>query len=224
MKSAAVIIVIGIGCTFGMLSSAQAQQGIKSQEEITKELCPGGCTPVPSVLRSGEQGLPTPGAAVPPPPRPVVRASMSNSEATPSAPPPHAASTPAGANPQGCSSAQEAAGASTSLSAITFEFGSAQLRPEAIAQLEALAKSLKQDVPEGNSLVIEGHTDAAGTYAYNQELSLQRAQAVKDYLTNTGGVKQQLDVRGVGYCDLANPNSPRAAENRRVVIVNNKAS
>lgn len=220
MKSAAGIVVIGVGCTLGFLSTALAQQQqIKSQEQITREL-----TPVPLALRGGEQGLPTPGAAVPPPPRAVVRASVTSSGPPQAAAPVHAPSAPiAAATPQGCSSGQAAAGVASSLPAITFEFGSSQLRPEAIAQLDNLAKSLKQDLPESTSLVIEGHTDMAGTYAYNQELSLQRAQAVKDYLTSTEGVKQQLEVKGVGYCDLANPNSPRAAENRRVVIVN-KAS
>lgn len=224
MKSAAGIIIIGVGCTLGMLSPALAQSGIKSQQEITKDLCPGGCTAVPAFLKSGEQGLPTPGAAPAAPPRPVVRASVSNSEGAAAkpggAPQAHSAAAVAAVGPDGCSAGQGAAGASTSLSAITFEFNSAQLRPEAIAQLDALAKALKQDVPEGAALVIEGHTDAAGAFALNQELSLSRAQAVKDYLTNQEGVKQQLDVRGVGYCDLANPHDPRAAENRRVVIVN----
>jgi outer membrane protein OmpA-like peptidoglycan-associated protein len=230
MKTAA-LIIIGAGCTLGMLSPALAQQsGVKSQEQITKELCPGGCTPVPSVLMTGEQGLPTPGAAPAAPQRPVVRASVSSGE--PASPRPQQsapqmgarqASVAAIAGPAGCSPAGQLAAAASSLSAITFEFGSAQLRPEAVEQLEALAKSLKQDVPENVSLVIEGHTDAAGAYGLNQELSLERAQAVKDYLIGKEGVKQQLDVRGVGPCDLANPNDPRAAENRRVVIVN-KAS
>jgi outer membrane protein OmpA-like peptidoglycan-associated protein len=224
MKNAAGIIVIGVGCTLGMLSPALAQSGIKSQEQITKELCPGGCTAVPSILQSGEQGLPTPGAAPAAPPRPVVHASVSNSASTPAklqgAPQAHPVSAAATVGPDGCPATQAAAGSSSSLSAITFEFDSAQLRPEAIAQLDALAKSLKQDVPESAAFVIEGHTDVAGAYNVNQELSLARAQAVKDYLINQEGVKQQLDVRGVGYCDLANPHDPRAAENRRVVIIN----
>lgn len=227
MKSAVGIIVIGVGCTLGMLSPALAQSGIKSQQEITKELCPGGCTAVPSILQSGEQGLPTPGAAPAAPPRPVVHASVSNSAAAPgrpqSAPQVHTANVAAAVGPDGCPVAKTAAAGATSLSAITFEFDSAQLKPEAIAQLDALAKALKQDVPEGAALIIEGHTDVAGSFNANEELSRARAQSVKDYLTNQQGVKQQLDVRGVGPCDLANPQNPRAAENRRVVIVN-KAS
>jgi outer membrane protein OmpA-like peptidoglycan-associated protein len=227
MKSAVGIIVIGVGCTLGMLSPALAQSGIKSQQEITKELCPGGCTAVPSILQSGEQGLPTPGAAPAAPPRPVVHASVSNSAAVPGrpqvVPQAHTASAAAAVGPDGCPATQTAAAGASSLSAITFEFDSAQLKPEAVAQLEALAKALKQDVPESAALIIEGHTDAAGTFSANEELSRARAQSVKDYLVNQQGVKQQLDVRGVGPCGLANPRDPRAAENRRVVIVN-KAS
>ncbi|HTW50912.1 MAG TPA: OmpA family protein [Stellaceae bacterium] len=229
MKSAVGIIVIGVGCTLGMLSPALAQSGIKSQQEITKELCPGGCTAVPSILQSGEQGLPTPGAAPAAPPRPVVHASVSSSAAAPgrqqAAPQSHTmnAATAVAVGRDGCPAAQTAAAGSSSLSAITFEFDSAQLKPEAVTQLDALAKALKQDVPESAALIIEGHTDAAGSFNANEALSLARAQAVKDYLTQQQGVKQQLDVRGVGPCGLANPQEPRAAENRRVVIVN-KAS
>ena len=107
---------------------------------------------------------------------------------------------------------------------ITFEFGSAQLKPRSMATLQALGKSLKEDFPSSNAFLIEGHTDASGTFAYNQELSRQRAETVKDYLTQQMGLKpDQLGVAGVGYCDLANPTDPRGAENRRVVVVN-KAS
>jgi outer membrane protein OmpA-like peptidoglycan-associated protein len=122
---------------------------------------------------------------------------------------------------QGCPTAAEAA--KTSLPSITFEFGSAQLRPEAMVQLQNLGKSLKEDLSETSTFVIEGHTDATGAYDYNRELSMQRAQAVKDYLAQQMGVKQPLEITGVGYCDLANPGDPRAAENRRVVVIN-KAS
>jgi outer membrane protein OmpA-like peptidoglycan-associated protein len=108
------------------------------------------------------------------------------------------------------------------LPTITFEFNSAQLRPESQAMLEKLGKSLKKDFPEGNTFLIEGHTDASSeTFAYNQELLRERAEAVKDYLIQQMHVKAaRLDVSGIGYCTWR---TRRGAENRRVVIVN-KAS
>jgi outer membrane protein OmpA-like peptidoglycan-associated protein len=44
---------------------------------------------------------------------------------------------------------------------------------------------------------IAGHTDAVGTKAYNQYLSLKRAQAVKDYLTKKGISTRR--IKAVGY-------------------------
>jgi len=44
---------------------------------------------------------------------------------------------------------------------------------------------------------IAGHTDAVGTKAYNQWLSMKRAQAVKDYLTKKGIDTRR--VKAVGY-------------------------
>ena len=37
-------------------------------------------------------------------------------------------------------------------------------------------------------ITVEGHTDRLGSVAYNQKLSVQRAEAVKSYLVTAGGV------------------------------------
>lgn len=108
-----------------------------------------------------------------------------------------------------------------SFSTITFEFGSAQLKPETLDTLRNLGKALNQDLGDQQLFVIEGHTDAVGTIAYNEELSKLRAEAVKDFLVNEMGVaSERLDVVGKAYCDPANPQDPRGAVNRRVVVIN----
>lgn len=68
-----------------------------------------------------------------------------------------------------------------------FGFDEAQIRPEGARALDALAAELK-----GSSfqlVTVEGHTDRLGRSDYNQTLSQQRADAVKAYLINPGGIE-----------------------------------
>ncbi len=68
------------------------------------------------------------------------------------------------------------------------------------------------------SLAIVGHTDATGPDVYNLELSLRRAQAIRDALVAAGVGEEVLTVRGAGATDPAGDNSTpegRAA-NRRI--------
>jgi outer membrane protein OmpA-like peptidoglycan-associated protein len=82
-----------------------------------------------------------------------------------------------------------------SLSAIFFEFDSADLTPEAKEWLDYNADCLKaQALP---SLFIEGHADARGDTAYNADLSRRRAESVAAYLSQRG-VKTPVTVRPLG--------------------------
>jgi len=73
---------------------------------------------------------------------------------------------------------------------------------------------------------VEGHTDAAGSVAYNQDLSERRAASVVRYLVNKGIPATQLVPVGKGESDLKHPecdpvsNCPawKNLENRRVVF------
>lgn len=104
---------------------------------------------------------------------------------------------------------------------ITFQFGSAQLRPEFIETLRNLGNALNQQLKDEKAFVIEGHTDRTGARAYNDELSKRRAEAVKEYLVKDLGVSaDRLETVGKGFSEPANPRQPYAAENRRVVVVN----
>jgi outer membrane protein OmpA-like peptidoglycan-associated protein len=204
---------------------ALAQSSAPSQSDITNAL-----RPVPQALAGGHQGLPTPGTSpLAQPERQTTRASLSSAPEPAAAPrtrSPVAApiAAPAAHELTGCTPASDNTQAAASLPSITFEFGSAQLKPESMTTLQNLGKALKQDFPSSNAFVIEGHTDASGTFAYNQELSRQRAEAVKDYLVKQMGLNgDQLQIAGKGYCGLANPADPRGAENRRVVVINKAA-
>jgi outer membrane protein OmpA-like peptidoglycan-associated protein len=68
---------------------------------------------------------------------------------------------------------------------------------------------------------VAGHTDAAGTDTYNQDLSERRADAIKRYLAKNFHIAGS-DLVTVGYSKskLKDPGQPLAAANRRVQVVN----
>jgi OOP family OmpA-OmpF porin len=65
-----------------------------------------------------------------------------------------------------------------------FGFDKSTIRPEGKTALDTLAREIEGAQYEVIS--VEGHTDRIGTEAYNQTLSLERADAVKAYLVSTG--------------------------------------
>jgi len=211
---------LGYALSAGMVPAALAESaGPPDQTQMTNQL-----TPVPPALKGHEQGIPVPGEKPAESEKHYIPTSTGAAPASPPAPsstPEREPAAATGAAPRaGCAPSAAAGNPSVSLKWVTFQFGSAELRPEAIAILQTLGKTLKDHFSD-SIFVIEGHTDATGTFDYNRELSLQRAQAVKDYLAKQTGIDpDHLQVVGLGYCDLANPADPRGAENRRVVVVN----
>lgn len=104
---------------------------------------------------------------------------------------------------------------------IQFEFNSAQLMPESKPLLGNLAKAINSAQLKNYSFLVEGHTDIIGTPEYNQNLSIQRANAVLNYLSGLGVSKARLKAIGKGSIDLLVPDKPDAPENRRVKIIVN---
>jgi outer membrane protein OmpA-like peptidoglycan-associated protein len=99
---------------------------------------------------------------------------------------------------------------------VRFAFDSAEVLPESIPALEAVASGIKLAGPAAKVL-IEGHTDAVGSDVYNLTLSQKRALAVKGYLVQQHGIPaESLRTVGLGESTLINPVKPNAAENRRV--------
>lgn len=102
---------------------------------------------------------------------------------------------------------------------ITFEFGSAKLTPQAIAQLDELAVAMKDDMLKTFRFEVNGHTDAVGSDKYNSWLSGERAASVANYLTDQHGIDpSRLDAEGWGETTLAMPEDPKHWSNRRVEI------
>jgi outer membrane protein OmpA-like peptidoglycan-associated protein len=109
---------------------------------------------------------------------------------------------------------------------ILFDFDKADIRPEAAVALAAATEIIRASAK--GTVRIEGHTDSKGTPAYNQKLSDSRAQSVKAWLVETGGLaKIKFKLTGFGATKPAAPNTkPDGSDdpagrqlNRRVEII-----
>jgi outer membrane protein OmpA-like peptidoglycan-associated protein len=94
------------------------------------------------------------------------------------------------------------------------------LLPSAQVKLNDVATALIKEDPL-SKMVVEGYTDSQGGVAYNQDLSLHRAQAVRDYLVTRGIAADRITAQGFGLTSpIADNKSPEGrANNRRVQIV-----
>ena len=105
---------------------------------------------------------------------------------------------------------------------VKFGTGSADLTPEARAQLDSLGKAIaaRNGKLEAGEIVIEGHTDARGSVELNKKLSERRAEAVARHLVSAHGVDAKaLRPIGRGKDELKDTTHPDAAVNRRVELV-----
>lgn len=104
---------------------------------------------------------------------------------------------------------------------IGFDFNSARIRPESRAVLDRIGAVMTAPEAATARFRIVGHTDAVGGDTANRALSQRRADAVADYLAERHGVRRdRLDTAGMGAREPLLPKTPKAAENRRVEIVN----
>jgi len=148
------------------------------------------------------------GAIVPvPPARP----------APPAAPPPPPAARPA-PPPAPVVVAPPAATKVTYAADAFFDFDKSVLKPEGKAKLDDLIGKIKGINLE--VIIAVGHTDAVGSDAYNQKLSVRRSEAVKAYLVSKGVEKNRVYTEGKGEKQPVadNKTGEGRAKNRRVEI------
>lgn len=80
--------------------------------------------------------------------------------------------------------------------AIHFDFNEAVIQKESYPYLDALSRFLKE---HGDTAIeIIGHTDLHGSDEYNKQLSLKRAEAVKNYLAGKGLDAKRFAISGAG--------------------------
>jgi len=99
-----------------------------------------------------------------------------------------------------------------------FDFDKAILKPAGKASLDELSSKLGGMNLE--VIIAVGHTDSVGTDAYNQKLSIRRAEAVKAYLKGKGIEETRIYTEGKGESQpkADNATAEGRAQNRRVEI------
>jgi outer membrane protein OmpA-like peptidoglycan-associated protein len=106
---------------------------------------------------------------------------------------------------------------------VLFDFDKADIRADAAQALAQLATVIR-GYPSGR-VDLEGHTDSKGDDAYNQRLSLRRAESVKRWLAEREGVAaDRFTTRGAGESKPVASNDDDAGrqKNRRVEVVIHK--
>jgi outer membrane protein OmpA-like peptidoglycan-associated protein len=203
MRSHPSIVSIALGLAIALSAATAGAQtssgGTPSEGDISRSLAPKS------------RGLPTLGTLPPAPSNPSIESTSTTRAPAPAANP---------AKKQ-AHAVQPDAHPSATLRSIQFQFGSAQLTPDSIETLKNLGNALNHELADQPHFVIEGHTDAYGEQGYNEALSTQRAEAVKDYLVKEMGVADsRLQAVGKGSSDPVQGSSPYSSTNRRVVVVN----
>ncbi|PRD38400.1 UNVERIFIED_CONTAM: oprF [Trichonephila clavipes] len=103
---------------------------------------------------------------------------------------------------------------------VLFDFDKAVVKPAYYAEIEGVAKLLKE-YPSA-TVEVQGHTDSRGRAEYNQKLSERRAQAIVDTLVKQYGIDaSRISAKGYGASQPVadNKTAEGRAQNRRSVAV-----
>ena len=95
---------------------------------------------------------------------------------------------------------------------VLFDNGKFDLLPASYPELNKLVAYLAKE--KETHIHIEGHTDNSGSPTFNQELSINRANAIRKYLINSGILDHRISILGYGQtrpCLLYTSPSPRDA-------------
>jgi len=184
-------------------ASAQSKQGywIQPSTDLVWKNASGQCwragywTPAMAIAECDPDLMPKPAATPPPPP-----------------PPPPAPAKPAPAKPK------PVAEKVTLAADVLFDFDKSVLKSEGKAKLDDLAT--KVNAINLEVVIAIGHTDSIGSDAYNQKLSVRRAESVKAYLVSKGVAPNRIYTEGKGEKQpvASNKTKDGRQKNRRVEI------
>jgi OmpA-OmpF porin, OOP family len=212
LKQQALLAASALALGLAATTSAVAQQGKSTQAYLTDQrnlivkdpynLCwrTGYWTPALAHCECDVDLIPR-DICFPPPPKPAA--------APPPPPPPKPAPPPP---------PKPVTEKVTFAADVFFDFDKAVLKPEGKAKLDDLVAKLKPVALE--VIIAIGHTDSIGTVAYNQKLSVRRAEAVKAHLVSKGIEPNRIYTEGKGKSQpiADNRTAEGRAKNRRVEI------
>lgn len=114
---------------------------------------------------------------------------------------------------------ETARGLVINLSDVLFDTGKYSLKPNTQVSLAKVATIL--ELYPGLKVQVEGYTDSVGTPAFNQTLSENRADTVKNFLVQNGVPQDNASATGYGAADFVADNASAAgrAQNRRVELI-----
>jgi outer membrane protein OmpA-like peptidoglycan-associated protein len=114
---------------------------------------------------------------------------------------------------------ESARGLIVNMSDVLFDTNKYTLKPATQVSLAKVATILT--LYPGLKVQVEGYTDSTGTPAYNQTLSENRADAVRDFLVQNGVPEANVTAQGFGATNYVATNSTAAGrqQNRRVNLV-----
>jgi outer membrane protein OmpA-like peptidoglycan-associated protein len=114
---------------------------------------------------------------------------------------------------------ETARGLIVNMSDVLFDSGKYTLKPGAREKLAKIGGIILAH--QGLKLEVEGHTDSVGSDEYNQKLSEQRANSVRDYLVSQGVTGDSITAIGLGKTGPVTDNTTAAGrqQNRRVEMV-----
>ncbi|WEX07405.1 OmpA family protein [Chelativorans sp. AA-79] len=110
---------------------------------------------------------------------------------------------------------------SIDIQAINFAFNSAEIPPSQYPKVDRIAAALRQIARRrpGTRILLEGHTDAVGSYGYNFRLSEERARSLENILVRHFRIPpRMLETVGYGEEFLLVQTPYESWENRRVTL------